>query len=648
MLRPSRMKKLQILALEERRSEIVKRLQELGTVHLVDFSEKLGDPAWRDLLRPHPLSSNLRKLAAQNITMNRFLDLFERHDPEPRESFIRSVFAPLPSPKLETRELYGKALIDAADEITERIERETEGPVKELEQIEEEIVEAERAKGLLSLISPLEVDLTDVGESDFLSISLGIVPREEVESVREKTKELTEGCFHLAAQEASENRVLTVLVCLKEHASMVVTHLRRLGWERIEIEGQQGRPGEAIGAITERLVALSQEKARKEAIIVDIAQRWRDELKKHRELLLFERQREETHNKFATMENIVAIEGWVPQRSAARATQEIEEVSRGACVVEVSDPEEADSVPVQLSNPTFIKSFEVLTRLYGLPTYNGVDPTLFLVPGFLLFFSIMLTDALYGVIALALGLLLMRGGGRYNQAIRDGGIILSSAGAATIIIGALSGGWFGDFGLKIPVLAALQVFDPMVQVTTFLLIALGVGLLHVNTGVVIHVVHNLKRGQKRKAVTENLWFLFVQPGLLFLVGGHKPLGFMFLAISLVLLLVGHKAMAMFQVTGFMGDVLSYARLMALGLCTTGIAMTVNVLSGMLYMLGSAGVIFAATMFLLGHLFNFVINAMGSFVHGLRLHYVEFFTKFYESGGTEFSPLKMMFDKIEIK
>jgi V/A-type H+-transporting ATPase subunit I len=77
-------------------------------------------------------------------------------------------------------------------------------------------------------------------------------------------------------------------------------------------------------------------------------------------------------------------------------------------------------------------------------------------------------------------------------------------------------------------------------------------------------------------------------------------------------------------------------------------MTVNVLSGMLYMLGSAGAVFAAAVFLLGHLFNFVINAMGSFVHGLRLHYVEFFTKFYKSGGTEFSPLEMRFDQIDIK
>jgi len=114
-----------------------------------------------------------------------------------------------------------------------------------------------------------------------------------------------------------------------------------------------------------------------------------------------------------------------------------------------------------------------------------------------------------------------------------------------------------------------------------------------------------------------------------------------------LLLMGHKAMAMFQVTGFMGDILSYARLMALGLCTTGIAMTVNVLAGMLYALGTIGALFAIVVFLVGHLFNFVINAMGSFVHGLRLHYVEFFTKFYRSGGSEFTPLTRNYEVAKI-
>jgi V/A-type H+-transporting ATPase subunit I len=283
-----------------------------------------------------------------------------------------------------------------------------------------------------------------------------------------------------------------------------------------------------------------------------------------------------------------------------------------------------------------------------MPTYNGVDPTLFIVPGFLLFFSIMLTDAMYGVIALILGLLLVRGGGRYNIFIKDAGIILSSAGIATIIIGALAGGWLGGFGLKVPILKAMQVFDPMVQVTAFLLIALIIGLTHVNVGVVINVWSRIKRREIWQALTGNLWFLFAQPGLFFFIVGYKSVGSVFLVISLILLFLGHKAMAMFQVTGFMGDVLSYARLMALGLCTTGIAMTVNVLSDMLYAGSSIGIFFAIVVFFIGHLFNFVINAMGSFVHGLRLHYVELFTKFFESGGADFTPLETRYEVVQIK
>ena len=647
-MRPTRMKRIQILALEGFRYQVIRRLQALGAIHLTDYSEKLEDPIWKNLLRPHPPSANIRTIAALNIAINRFLDLFERYDPEQKEGFIKGIFAPKPPKRIETREVYGKELINAVNEIIEKIEQETEKPVQELEKIEEEIIESERIKGLLELILNLEIDLKDVSESDFLSISLGIVPKEEVDTVRERLEELTKGNFYLGVRETSENKLVTLLICLKEQASLVLANLRRINWEKIEIVGQQGTPNEARDSINKRILALTEEKTKKEAIVVDIAKRWRDELEKYREFLAMERQREESQNKFAQMENVVAIQGWVPENAAAQAAQEIEEVSDGACVVEISDPEEMDDVPVLLKNPKFIRSFELLTRLYGMPTYNGVDPTLILVPGFLLFFSIMLTDAMYGVIALVLGLLLIRGGGKYNLFIKDAGVILSSAGVATIIIGALAGGWLGGFGLKAPALKAMQIFDPMVQVTTFLLIALIIGLAHVNVGVVINVWNMLRRRELWKAVTGNLWFLFAQPGIFFFLAGYRSVGLLFIVIALALLFLGHKAMAMFQVTGFMGDVLSYARLMALGLCTTGIAMTVNVLSGMLYAGSSIGILFAIVVFFIGHLFNFVINAMGAFVHGLRLHYVELFTKFFESGGTEFSPLETGYEVVEIK
>ena len=648
MLRPTRMKKLQIVALEGFRDGIVKGLQALGTVHLTDYSEVINDPHLKDLLQPHPISPNIRRIAAQTIALNRLLDVFERHDPEPREGFIKAVFAPMQPKKLETEELSGPKLLDVADEVIAEVDSEVAQPVQDLEGIDEEIAEHGKIRGLLELVAALDIDLGDVGDWGFTSVLLGVAPKQELDNLRARLEDITDNIFYLGASETSEDRIVTVVVCLQKQAAAVLANLRRLNWERVEIQGLQGTPSQAIESIDKRLEDLDQEKRAQQRMIVDIARRRKDELRKYRELLMVERQREENHTKFARMEHVVVIEGWVPSESVAQAVQEITSITSGACVLDLTEPDANDDVPVQLKNPRFFKSFELLTRLYGLPTYDGVDPTLFLAPGFLLFFSIMLTDAMYGLIALVLGMLLIRGGGKYNEMIKDGGIILSSAGVATIIIGALSGGWFGGFGLKLPVLASLQVFDPMVQVTAFLLIALTIGLAHVNVGVIINVVHKLKAGQRWRAITENLWFLFAQAGLIFIVSGHKSLGLVFIVIALILLLGGHKAMSMFQVTGFMGDILSYARLMALGLCTTGIAMTVNVLAGMLYMVGWLGIVLAVIIFLFGHVFNFLINAMGSFVHGLRLHYVEFFTKFYQSGGTEFAPLEMKFDTIEIK
>jgi len=641
------MKKIQILALDEYRNDIVRGLQGLGTVHLTDYSEKLSDPQLGNFLNPHPVSPTIRKIAAQAIAVNRLLELFERYNPEPKQGFIKAVFAPMPPKRIETRELYGSELLETVDSVIEEIEQQTEGVVKELERTDEELDSLEKTKDLLELVLPLQVDLSVIGDSEFLSVLLGVASTEEIDSIRERLDEVTNGTYYLGSVELPDDQAILVLVCLKEHASPVLAQLRRTSWEKVELEGQQGRPQEALEVINGRLKDLAEEKARLEAVIVGIADRWRDELQKYREFLSAERQREESKNKFAAMEHVLVIEGWIPKERYEEAEQQVRQLSHEACVVTASDPEEGDDVPVQLKNPVLFRSFEVLTRLYGLPAYNGVDPTLFLVPGFLLFFSIMLTDALYGVIALVLGFLLIRGGGRYNQTIRDGGIILFSAGVATMVIGGLSGGWFGSFGLKLSILDAIQVFDPMAQVTAFLLVALTVGLAHVNTGVVINVVDNLKRGQVWSALTSNLWFLFAQPGIVLYLFGYNGAGLSFIVVSLALLFMGHKAMAMFQVTGFMGDILSYARLMALGLCTTGIAMTVNVLAGMLYAVGTIGVVLAIVIFFVGHLFNFVINAMGSFVHGLRLHYVEFFTKFYQSGGSEFAPLAMNYEVAKI-
>ena len=341
------------------------------------------------------------------------------------------------------------------------------------------------------------------------------------------------------------------------------------------------------------------------------------------------------------------------QRDIPLLYREIQTVTDGLSVIEATEPSNPeDKVPVLFDNPPFFRHFEVLTRMYSPPQYGEIDPTILLTITFLFFFATMVTDALYGFITFAVGVLMLRGGGRYSSIIKDFGIVLTAGGAVTIVAGALTGGWFGDLFIVymgMSLLKDFMIIDPMVDVLPFLIFAVVVGVIHLDVGIIIGIINDLRNGEVKKALTENAWLLLVQVIMvLFYLKTIVPAGGMasmsinmsiglVMAIALVLLVMGHKGMFFFTITGAIGDTLSYARLMALGLCTAGIAMTVNILAKMSGGVAIIGVIFLIVILVIGHIFNWAIQVMGAFVHGIRLHYVEFFGRFYSGGGDEFAP-----------
>jgi V/A-type H+-transporting ATPase subunit I len=275
----------------------------------------------------------------------------------------------------------------------------------------------------------------------------------------------------------------------------------------------------------------------------------------------------------------------------------------------------------------------------------------------------MVTDALYGFITFIIGVLMLRGGGKYNETIKGFGVILTAGGITTIVAGALTGGWFGNLAIDFmgfTSLKNLMIIDPMVDVLPFLIFAVVVGIVHLDMGIIIGIINNVRNQEIKNAFTENLWLILAQ--VLFALFYLKTLvtpgtgTMLFLNIligligigSLVLLILGHKGMSFFTITGAIGDTLSYARLMALGLCTAGIAMTVNILAKMSSEVAIIGIVFLILILVVGHVFNWVIQIMGAFVHGIRLHYVEFFGRFYSGGGDEFTPIAIKRDITELK
>ncbi len=325
--------------------------------------------------------------------------------------------------------------------------------------------------------------------------------------------------------------------------------------------------------------------------------------------------------------------------------------------------EEGEDIPVILRNNKVISPFEAVTNIYGAPKSDEFDPTPYLAPFFILFFGICLSDAGYGLLLggfsfLAIKILKIP---KDKQGFLR---LLVYAGISTFIIGALFGGWFGLVLEDLPqnavtnFLLSLRVIDPVKNPLIMLIFSLILGLLQVITGIIVNLYYQVTRKDWNKVFDAGVWLLFIFGIVFWIVSGnvlHDPIlqivgkYWIYVAIGILVLTQGRGqkniflklplgALSLYDVVGYFSDIMSYSRLLALGLSTGIIAMVINMVA-MLFkdMIPFIGWPVAILILIGGHLFNLAINALGSFIHSGRLQYVEFFPKFMEGGGTRFKP-----------
>ncbi len=367
----------------------------------------------------------------------------------------------------------------------------------------------------------------------------------------------------------------------------------------------------------------------------------------------------------------VFLNGWIRERDI----QDFEKAIAGFKEIHVDyrEPEEKDEdIPVALSTPRVLKPFQMVLKLYAMPRFFEVDPTFILAPFFALFFALCLTDAGYGLLLVLLSLLLYK-----SRKVEKGSELLFKlmifSGLLTIIAGILTGGFMGYSLQGIPVLNRLILLDLNSEAVdaaeppsiTFLKIALLLGIIHVITGISIRGYMKIRDRHVFSAVVDELnQILLIVFGSIY-VGNFLSFinieegsailtvsGYGMLITSLIFILfIGRELRKPLPVvgkglfeyysffSGTFGDVLSYARLMALGMATGVTAKSVGMISAMVFDIKIIGPVIAILIFVVGHLFMMIINALGSFIHTARLQYLEFFTKFYEGGGREFKPFK---------
>ena len=399
-----------------------------------------------------------------------------------------------------------------------------------------------------------------------------------------------------------------------------------------------------------------------------------------REALSAETERLAVLEKASESKYVTLIEGWIPESNVEATISQLKE-NIGYVFIDTRKPEQTEEPPTKMKNPTPLKPFEVIVNLFGTPKYREWDPTPIIAYFFAIFFGIMLGDVVYAALLILfarLGLRLLVDDPK-TEGFKLFQRIIYISGGVGLVVGLLTGSYLGDFyrffGIESPALAGFiqEIFSDPVK---FIQFSLVIGLVHINIAHVIALIKGIK--ERQKAIVPNKVGLFMlQIGaipliMVFILGmnipwltGQIPIILMSAAITGLVLIVASSLMEkgaflgsifwLFDVTGILGDVMSYARLAGVGLATYYLAYCFNLIADLLYGMMPEGIVQAIVgslifilVLLAGHVLNLALSAITCFVHSLRLCFVEFLFKFYEGGGRAYSPFRLRARPVFVK
>lgn len=498
----------------------------------------------------------------------------------------------------------------------------------------------------------------DISETKFTNIELGVVPSTvNLDNIKEKFSEL-ELPSDISVVNSDRELIYLAVVMMKDGTDNVLGILKQYGFTQLPFQGFEGRVSDNIEKITKQ---IDEQKGVRRELEDEVAGygKMQQDIEFLSDYLTIERDRERIKSKMRVTKRTFNFEGWVPSHLKDGVERILD---RYGCHYEYREPLEGEEVPVMIENSAAVTPFEAVTQMYSMPDYKGFDPTKWFAIFYAMFFGIMLSDAGYGLvitIATFVALKKFELEGMTKKMVK----MFMYCGIATVFWGAMFGGWFGDlipvvadvlFGKKVEIKPIW--FNPIDDPTRLLIWSLGFGVVHIFLGMAINAYMLIKRGHFWDAVFDVFsWYVLIIGAIMYgALGNSNPmLGkiglYMAVIGAAVLLLTGGRKNkgfgkvtgglgALYGITGYVSDILSYSRLLALGLATGVIASVVNTMGS----LGGRGIVSFIVLIvvgIVGHSFNMAINILGAFVHSSRLQYIEFFGKFYEDGGEEFDPFR---------
>lgn len=447
------------------------------------------------------------------------------------------------------------------------------------------------------------------------------------------------------------NAAYAIFIAERSDADELMRRLNTAGFVRATFPDGCGCAEEICAAANERISALTAEREEINQTFCGLAGRL-DDLRVLWDTVSTELVGEQLKEKLMATGSCVLLRGWIPEKRTEKVTAALDALG---CAYDLTDPEPGDDVPVKLENNRFASCFEWVVAMYSLPAYGTFDPTFIMSFFYVLFFAMMFADVGYGLVLAVGGFLIPRLLHMKPEKAAPFRMF-AFCGIGSIITGVLFGGYFGDMPLalirafnpevELPSTLAIVV-DPVAQPTTFLLIALALGFVHLVAGQAIKFAIVWKDSPV-DAICDYALFWALYGGLIMLiivpsVGKWVAIG----AAAAIVLTGGRKEknilmripkgfLALYGVVSFGSDILSYSRILALALSGSVLAQVMNILGTM----GSSPVAVVVGMifvFIVGHTINLALSTLGSFVHTSRLQYIEFFGKFYEDGGRPYAP-----------
>ena len=635
------MKHLRLLGMESEREALLKTMQDLECVELshIDGSEEalktgLAKPDDRALLNAQEESRAYRAaLAALDRFAPEKKGMFRKRQGVSRASFFD-----------EENERQARAAAEAIN-----------ADMRRLGEIESERTKNEALRA--SLTPWLAVDAPLDSTDGVLSLLFGTVGATVTDDALRALSDSLSGL--LTWQQVSSDKTLRYLLiaCHKSVKEQALSALRELGFSTVSFRGLCGTAEENDKKLEAALAALESERREIERRVERFGGN-RETLLEASDRAAILLRREEAKSRLIETDKVFLLEGWLP---ADRCTALEKALEPFTCAVETREPAEDEypQVPVQLRNNKLTRPLNMVTEMYSLPAYGTLDPNPLMAPFFILFYGIMMADMGYGLLMMIASVII---GKKYRPKGTSGELfsLLGLCGLSTFIVGAMTGGFFGDFLTQLvaivspgTVFALPKLFDPLDDLTMILIGSMALGLVQIITGMAISLIEKCKRKKFLDAFFEEItwWIVFLGIALAVLKKGTAVL---YLGCALVLLgpivqgkgwgkLTGVFGSIYNHVTGYFGDILSYTRLMALMLAGSVIAQVFNMLAAM-----PGNVVAFLIISMLGNAMNFGLNLLGCYVHDLRLQCLEFFNKFYVDGGKPFRPMTLDTEYVDLQ